>query len=427
MSRRNKYKLEKIKYNLRKNVFSMKFPVRNLLVMMISFAVVCMSVMAVGSLRNAKNGDKMNSEQAAGAAVTAGSTEAPVKSEAKKSEVSVQKGRSNVEAVKADKAVKVNKSAVDHNTVSESKYDMTGKFIVTADELNIRATGDAEAEVIGTLYKDYVGEVVKADGEWIEIKSGDISGFVKAEYILTDDKASEYITSIGGLEKANYAVAAAKDAETDDQDETTEENQTDDTDTDSDDDDDTETPSEEDTEEVTEEQTTEAEETTTEEVTEEPTTETEEVTEEVTTEEPTTEAATEAHEQYSGDTGVHAAGGFSAEEVRLLAAIVYAESGSESYEGQVAVANVVLNRLYSGRWGGSLNDVIYAPYQFSATDTWAFSDVYSNGAPDTTMCAVYDALNGYNNIGGYLSFRPIWYLDPSELDDCIVIGNHVFF
>ena len=310
----------------------------------------------------------------------------------------------------------VNKSAVDHNTVSESKYDMTGKFIVTADELNIRATGDVEAEVIGTLYKDYVGEVVKADGEWIEIKSGDISGFVKAEYILTDDKASEYITSIGGLEKANYAVAAAKDAETDDQDETTEENQTDDTDTDSDDDDDTETPSEEDTEEVTEEQTTEAEETTTEEVTEEPTTETEEVTEEVTTEEPTTEAATEAHEQYSGDTGVHAAGGFSAEEVRLLAAIVYAESGSESYEGQVAVANVVLNRLYSGRWGGSLNDVIYAPYQFSATDTWAFSDVYSNGAPDTTMCAVYDALNGYNNIGGYLSFRPIWYLDPSELD-----------
>ena len=63
--------------------------------MMIAFAVVCMSVMAVGSLRNAKNGDKMNSEQAAGAAVTAGSTEAPVKSEAKKSEVSVQKGRSN--------------------------------------------------------------------------------------------------------------------------------------------------------------------------------------------------------------------------------------------------------------------------------------------------------------------------------------------
>ena len=438
MSRRNKYKLEKFKLYMRKNIFGMKFPVRNLLVMMVVFTVIFMSVIAVDSLNNAKNGDKVNTDVTAVGAVGAAGTKEAVKDTAQKSAAADQNTQSKEDAAKADKAVKVNKSAVDHVTVSESKYDMTGKFIVTADELNIRSAANVEGDVIGTLYKDYFGEVVKVEGEWTEIKSGEVSGFVKSEYILTNDKASEYITSIGGLEKANYAVAAAKEdettdadqEETDDQDETSED-QTDDTDDSDDYDEDSEDYDESDdydddsedetTEEVTEEEITTTEEETTEEVTE--VTTTEEV-----TEEPTTEATTaEPHEQYSGDTRVHAAGGFSEDDVRLLAAIVYAESGCESYEGQVAVANVVLNRLYSGRWGGTLHDVIYAPYQFTATDTWAFSDVYANGAPELTMSAVYDALNGYNNIGGYMSFRPTWYMDPSELDDCTVIGNHVFF
>ena len=43
------------------------------------------------------------------------------------------------------------------------------------------------------------------------------------------------------------------------------------------------------------------------------------------------------------------------------------------------------------------------------------------------MSAVYDALNGYNNIGGYMSFRPTWYIDPASLDDYKIIGNHCFF
>ena len=53
------------------------------------------------------------------------------------------------------------------------------------------------------------------------------------------------------------------------------------------------------------------------------------------------------------------------EEVWLLACIIDWEAGSESYEGKLAVANVVLNRVKSGKWGSSITSVIYAPKQFS--------------------------------------------------------------
>ena len=53
------------------------------------------------------------------------------------------------------------------------------------------------------------------------------------------------------------------------------------------------------------------------------------------------------------------------EEVWLLACIIDWEAGSESYEGKLAVANVVLNRVKSGKWGSSITSVVYAPKQFS--------------------------------------------------------------
>ena len=41
------------------------------------------------------------------------------------------------------------------------------------------------------------------------------------------------------------------------------------------------------------------------------------------------------------------------------------QRGSSSYECQLAVANVILNRLKGGSYGDSVRDVIYARNQFS--------------------------------------------------------------
>jgi N-acetylmuramoyl-L-alanine amidase len=48
-----------------------------------------------------------------------------------------------------------------------------------------------------------------------------------------------------------------------------------------------------------------------------------------------------------------------------LALTLWGEARSEPLEGRVAVANVVRNRLKSGRWGESYRDVCLWPWQFS--------------------------------------------------------------
>ena len=52
------------------------------------------------------------------------------------------------------------------------------------------------------------------------------------------------------------------------------------------------------------------------------------------------------------------------EEKQLLARVVWVEARGESFEGQQAVAEVVLNRLVSGDFQSSIANVIYAENQF---------------------------------------------------------------
>ena len=52
-------------------------------------------------------------------------------------------------------------------------------------------------------------------------------------------------------------------------------------------------------------------------------------------------------------------------EREMLARLVYREANIESLECQMAVVSVVINRWKDGRWGDTLEDVIYSPYQFT--------------------------------------------------------------
>lgn len=51
--------------------------------------------------------------------------------------------------------------------------------------------------------------------------------------------------------------------------------------------------------------------------------------------------------------------------LNLLLTLLYGEARGEAIEGQVAVANVILHRLDTGRWGTDIRTVILAPHQFS--------------------------------------------------------------
>jgi spore germination cell wall hydrolase CwlJ-like protein len=115
------------------------------------------------------------------------------------------------------------------------------------------------------------------------------------------------------------------------------------------------------------------------------------------------------------------------DDLHLLACIVYAESGGESYEGQLAVANVVLNRLQSGKWGSTISDVVYAKNQFSAVNTTTFANALAGSPSSTSLSAAQAAASGTNNIGSFLSFRQAKRANTSSYSSYTIIGNHCFY
>ena len=121
------------------------------------------------------------------------------------------------------------------------------------------------------------------------------------------------------------------------------------------------------------------------------------------------------------------------DELWLLACIVDWESGWESYEGKLAVANVVLNRVRSSGYANTVSGVVYARGQFGGVLTSSgdisssFATRLENG-PRTTECmeAAMAALSGVNNIEGYTSFISTSSANYSAYPIYTIIGSHCF-
>ena len=89
----------------------------------------------------------------------------------------------------------------------------------------------------------------------------------------------------------------------------------------------------------------------------------------------------------------------------LLASIIYCEAGNQPYEGQVAVGAVIMNRVKSGSYPNSIEEVIYQSGQFGPAATgWLNRVRSSKGYSQTALQAAVDALNGANPIGNCLYF-----------------------
>lgn len=89
----------------------------------------------------------------------------------------------------------------------------------------------------------------------------------------------------------------------------------------------------------------------------------------------------------------------------LLASIIYCEAGNQPYEGQVAVGAVIMNRVKSGSYPNSIEEVIYQSGQFGPAATgWLNRVRSSKGYSQTALHAAVDALNGSNPIGNCLYF-----------------------
>lgn len=65
------------------------------------------------------------------------------------------------------------------------------------DYVNIRNTPGTDGEIVGKLYNNSVGTLIGKDGDWYQMKSGSVEGYVKAEYFKSGDEAKKIADEVG--------------------------------------------------------------------------------------------------------------------------------------------------------------------------------------------------------------------------------------
>jgi N-acetylmuramoyl-L-alanine amidase len=136
-------------------------------------------------------------------------------------------------------------------------------------------------------------------------------------------------------------------------------------------------------------------------------------------------AANSSSQNQVNATAVNTPNGFSQNDIQLMANAVYGESRGEPFEGQVAVAAVILNRLKSTSFPHTVAGVIFQPGAFTAV---ADGQIYLTPNPEATR-AVLDAINGWDPTG-----HALYYFNPATATSSWIwgrpqikkIGKHIF-
>ncbi len=300
----------------------------------------------------------------------------------------------------------------------EEQFWQTRLMAEVNEFLYVRAAADENAEIVGKMYKGDVAEIVEAGDTWTHVKSGNVDGYVHNDYVVIGQEAFAYATAnvdtsaevqTNGLRIRSEAsedasvitvVSEGTDLQVDTSVEATEEWVA-----------------------VTYGGSTRyvsaeyvdvelnlGEAITIEEEQEEQRRLAEE------------EAARKAAQVTEVTTVQNEAVTASVDDLTLLAAIIQCEAGGESYEGQLAVGAVVMNRVRSPHYPGSISEVIYQRGQFGPASSGKLATRLASGVKDSCIQAAQEALNGVDNTGGATHFRR-----ASSGHAGVVIGNHVFY
>lgn len=296
---------------------------------------------------------------------------------------------------------------------------------VAEDFVNIRKDASTDSDILGKLYRNSAAEIIKTDGEWYLVESGSVKGYVKSDFIKTGIPDDELVEKYGELSIIvtvdGLNVREKKDTESskldviyknevypvlDTNNEWIKINITDDkivgyikkefADIIVDFKDAVSKEEEEELQRLVAEEKARKE--------------------------------TEVKQQESVS--------YSTEELKLLACLVHAEAGSQSYEGKLAVANIVLNRMKSSKYPDTMKAVIYQPGQFSVAHSGSLSkqlanyDNYNSSSQRLSIKAAKAALEGANNIGSRLyfhSYRSAVQKGYDEKESSVKLGDQLFW
>ena len=272
------------------------------------------------------------------------------------------------------------------------------------EDMNIRTSPDAGSELAGKLYKGDVAEVVSVDPEWTQITSGDVTGYVKNDYLVYGDDANALANEVCSLYATVTADALRLRSE----------------------------PSEEadvvttaaNGDKLKVDKDTEAADGwiavsasgTTAYVKGEYVS--------VALNLGTALTAEQVAEKEAKEAGItkKPAASANGDEVTLLGALIQCEAGNGSYEGMLAVGAVVMNRVRSGAYPNSISGVVYQGGQFTPALSGSVAAVAASGVKGSCLQAAQEAISGIDNTNGALQFR-----SAASGAQGTVIGANVFF
>lgn len=139
---------------------------------------------------------------------------------AAQNEVQIENGTSSTAGVSETIAKSLGEGsaqvAQNKKEVVKSEYDDIA--IAQVDNyVNVRSTAGEDGEVLGKLYNDSACTVLGTEGDWYKIHSGDVEGYIKAEFLVLGN--AELAKSVGRrvadvkTESLNVRSDASTDAE----------------------------------------------------------------------------------------------------------------------------------------------------------------------------------------------------------------------
>ena len=281
--------------------------------------------------------------------------------------------------------------ALNINQKFENEKERMEKELVMANvqnALNIRAEADEKSEKVGYLYKDCGGTILERRDGWPKLKSGNVIGWAKDEYLLFGEEAKAMAEDVGNwivtldvsavrvrtepsMEADVYGLLAYEDS--------------------------VEFIDEVNNNWISVDYNDEVGYVNTDFVNVKF-----HIDEGETMEVIKVREREEAERKRKANRGAVSA---DADEVRLLGALIYCEAGNQPYEGKLGVGAVVMNRVRSGAYPNTIHAVIYASGQFTPAMTGKVARVYEGNVPEECLQAAQAAINGETSIGDATHFR----------------------
>ena len=101
------------------------------------------------------------------------------------------------EAIKDKPTEQEEQASISENTAEVTQeapstiYGYTNLGIANVEEtLNVRETPSADSSMVGKMPKNAAGEILETLDGWYKIQSGDVTGYVSADYLITGEEAA---------------------------------------------------------------------------------------------------------------------------------------------------------------------------------------------------------------------------------------------